>query len=55
MINRIHAHVPYGRLAEHLEFALANRINPEVFFSADALDGLPPTQLSISAQLLGWK
>lgn len=32
MENKIHAHVPYGRLAEHLEYAIANRINPEVFF-----------------------
>ena len=40
MTNKIHAHVPYGRLAEHLEYAIANGINPEVFFSAEALDTL---------------
>ncbi|MDD2897767.1 MAG: sugar phosphate isomerase/epimerase [Desulfuromonadaceae bacterium] len=40
MENKIHAHVPYGRLAEHLDFAITNRINPEVFFSADDLDSL---------------
>ena len=40
MENKIHAHVPYGRLAEHLEYAITNRINPEVFFSAEALDNL---------------
>ncbi len=40
METKIHAHVPYGRLAEHLEYAVANRVNPEVFFPAEALDHL---------------
>lgn len=40
MTNNIHAHVPYGRLAEHLDFAIKKRMNPEVFFPAEALDHL---------------
>jgi sugar phosphate isomerase/epimerase len=46
MKNRIHAHVPYGRLAEHLEYAIDNRVNPEVYFTADALDHLVWEELS---------
>lgn len=46
MKNNIHAHVPYGRLAEHLEYAIANRVNPEVFFSAESLDQLVMEELS---------
>ena len=52
MQNKIHAHVPYGRLAEHLEYAIANRINPEVFFSAELLDSLVPEELSALAAAL---
>ena len=46
MGNNIHAHVPYGRLAEHLKYAIANRINPEVFFPAEALDSLVMAELA---------
>ncbi|MBW4055326.1 MAG: sugar phosphate isomerase/epimerase [Proteobacteria bacterium] len=46
MKNNIHAHVPYGRLAEHLEYAIANRVNPEVFFSAESLDQLVMEELA---------
>jgi sugar phosphate isomerase/epimerase len=52
MKNKVHAHVPYGRLAEHLEFAIAHRINPEVFFSAEALDHLVWEELSSLADAL---
>ena len=52
MNNKIHAHVPYGRLAEHLEYAIANRINPEVFFPAEALDQLVWEELSSLADSL---
>lgn len=46
MENKIHAHVPYERLAEHLEYAIANSVNPEVFFSAEALDNIVWEELS---------
>ncbi|MDD2365747.1 MAG: sugar phosphate isomerase/epimerase [Desulfuromonadaceae bacterium] len=52
MKNKIHAHVPYGRLAEHLDYAITNRINPEVFFSAEALDHLVQEELSSLADAL---
>ncbi|MDA8413987.1 MAG: sugar phosphate isomerase/epimerase [Desulfobacteraceae bacterium] len=48
----IHVHVPYPRLSEHLEYFIANRINPEVFFSAHALDHLVWEELSAQAHLL---
>ncbi len=34
------AHVPWLRLAEHRSFILEERINPEVYLSADALDAM---------------
>ena len=52
MKSKIHAHVPYGRLAEHLEYAIANRINPEVFFPAEALDQIVWEELSSLAEAL---
>jgi sugar phosphate isomerase/epimerase len=52
MKSKIHAHVPYGRLAEHLEYAIANNINPEVFFPAEALDRLVWEELSSLAGAL---
>ncbi|MBC8018450.1 MAG: sugar phosphate isomerase/epimerase [Verrucomicrobia bacterium] len=48
----IHAHVPYSRLSEQLEYVVANRINPELFFSADILDQLVWEKLSAQAQVL---
>lgn len=52
MKNNIHAHVPYVRLREHLDFAIAHRINPEVFFPAEALDQLVWEELACSAETL---
>jgi sugar phosphate isomerase/epimerase len=52
MHANIHAHVPYSRLSEQLEYVVANRINPEVFFSADTLDHLVWEELSAQAQVL---
>jgi len=52
MRSDVHAHVPYPRLSENLEYIVANRINPEVFFSADALDHLVYEELSAQAQIL---
>lgn len=36
--ERIHVHVPYTLLWEHLDFILERKINPEIAFSADSLD-----------------
>lgn len=52
MRNNIHAHVPYGRLAEHLEFALSHRINPEIHFNAESLDHLVWEELVSYAETL---
>lgn len=52
MHTNFHAHVPYSRLSEQLEYVVANRINPEVFFSAEALDHLIWEELSAQAQVL---
>jgi sugar phosphate isomerase/epimerase len=52
MHHKIHAHVPYSRLSEHLEYIVANRINPEVFFSAQALDHIVWEELSAQVHIL---
>jgi sugar phosphate isomerase/epimerase len=52
MLADIHAHVPYSRLSEQLEYIVANRINPEVFFSADSLDHLVWEELSAQARIV---
>lgn len=52
MHNNIHAHVPYPRLSEQLEYVVTNQINPEVFFSAEALDQIVWEELSAQAQVL---
>jgi len=52
MLTDIHAHLPYSRLAEHLEYVVANRINPEVFFSAETLDHIVLEELSAQAHVL---
>ncbi|MEA5115393.1 MAG: sugar phosphate isomerase/epimerase family protein [Geobacteraceae bacterium] len=36
--DRIHVHVPFALLREHLGFILERKINPEIAFSADSLD-----------------
>lgn len=52
MRSDFHAHVPYSRLSEHLEYVVANRINPELFFSAEVLDQIVWEELSAQAQVL---
>lgn len=52
MNHKIHAHVPYSRLGEHLEFAIANRINPEVYLPSESLDQIVWEELSIYAQTI---
>lgn len=52
MRSNIHAHVPYPRLSEQLEYIVTNRINPEVFFSAQTLDHVVWEELSAQARIL---
>jgi sugar phosphate isomerase/epimerase len=52
MKNNIHAHIPYTRMSEHLDYVVTKRINPEVYFSAEALDQVIWEQLSAQARVL---
>jgi sugar phosphate isomerase/epimerase len=52
MRSNIHAHVPYPRLSEHLGYIVADRINPEIFFSAETLDHIVWEELSAQAGVL---
>lgn len=40
------AHIPWPRLEEHRSYLLEERINPELYLPADALDSLSMTQLN---------
>jgi sugar phosphate isomerase/epimerase len=50
--NRIHCHVPYPRLSGYLEYVVANRINPEVYLPAEALDTMVWEELAAQARVL---
>lgn len=52
MNRNIFVHVPYLHLARHLDYLVANRLNPEIFFSADALDDVIPEKMQAEADLL---
>ena len=52
MHSKLHAHVPYLRLAENLEYIIQGRINPEIYFSSEALDLLTCADLAASAEQL---
>jgi sugar phosphate isomerase/epimerase len=48
----IHAHVPYAQLKENLPFMCDRRVNPEVYFTCDALDSLIPEELAAIAEAI---
>ena len=50
MTKRVFAHVPYPKLPAELPFILERRLNPEIFFSADALDAVVPAELLETAE-----
>jgi sugar phosphate isomerase/epimerase len=50
--KRVFAHVPYPRLQSELPYILERRLNPEIFFSADALDAVVPVELAAAAGVL---
>lgn len=52
MNSSLHAHVPYLRLFENLEYILRERINPEIYFSSEALDILAADRLRGVSRLL---
>lgn len=52
MKNRIHAHVPYPRLSEFLDYVISSRLNPEVFLPAEALDQAVWEEMAAQARAL---
>jgi sugar phosphate isomerase/epimerase len=52
MNSRIHAHVPYPRLSESLEYVIQRSLNTEVFLSAEALDQVVWEGMAAQAQAL---
>ena len=50
--NTPHVHVPYPQLDAAFPFLVEQRLNVELFFSADTLDGLIPEQLAFWAARL---
>ena len=52
MSKRVFAHVPYTRLKAEMPFILEHRLNPEIMFSAEALDALAPAELAAAAGVL---
>lgn len=50
--QNIHGHVPFSQLAHRLDYVVSNRINPELFFTADVLDRMVWEELSAQAQVL---
>ena len=52
MNRKVHAHVPFPRFSENLDLILRKRINPEIYFTAEALDRCDKEHLCITARQL---
>lgn len=52
MNNKVFAHLPYRYLGTYLEYILERRVNPELFFNAEALDSLVTEELVSYAEAL---
>lgn len=52
MNKNIFAHAPYTHLASNLDFLVGRRQNPEIFFSAEALEALMPEEVAAAAATL---
>ena len=52
MPNRVYAHVPFSMLSANLPVILDRRINPEIFFPGEVLDGLVPEEVGAVAETL---
>ncbi len=48
----LHVNVPYSMLLERVDFALTNRIHPEIFFSSDDLDTYREKEVKQLAEIL---
>jgi sugar phosphate isomerase/epimerase len=53
MSSTIFAHLPYPQIFQQLGYLTSRRINPEIFFSSDALDAVIPEELAGVAETLG--
>jgi sugar phosphate isomerase/epimerase len=48
----IHAHVPFLRMEQHLDYMVSHNVHPEIFLSGETLDSIIPEQLeSVAASL----
>jgi sugar phosphate isomerase/epimerase len=52
MNKKIFTHVPYPHLGSNLDYLIAEGLNPEIFFSADALDEVIPEKMQAESALL---
>ena len=52
MTNKIHAHIPYPKLAQHLPYLVERHINPEIYLPAEALDLMVWEDLAVQAHTL---
>jgi sugar phosphate isomerase/epimerase len=48
----IHTNVPYGMLLQRIQFAIENRIHPEIYFSGDDLDSCDEKEAKHLAETL---
>ncbi len=48
----IHINVPYSMLLQRIDFAIKNRINPEIYFSAEDLDACQEKEAKQLAEIL---
>jgi sugar phosphate isomerase/epimerase len=53
MSSTVFAHLPYPQIFQQLDYLIARRINPEIFFSSDVLDAVNPEELAGVAETLG--
>ena len=48
----IHINVPYSMLLHRIDFAITNRINPEIYFSAEDLDACDEKEVQHLSEIL---
>jgi len=51
-MTTIHVNVPYSMLLQRIDFAIKNRINPEIYFSAEDLDACHEKEVKQLAETL---
>ncbi|MGD0917351.1 MAG: sugar phosphate isomerase/epimerase family protein [Thermodesulfobacteriota bacterium] len=51
-MTTIHINVPYAMLLQRIDFAIKNRINPEIYFSAEDLDACRDEDVRHLAEIL---